>query len=228
MAGHHSIQIAAGRTVRVAFTDVDDGDFRVLDPTPGLEGRRRAIVDRPWSWLIQVHGNRVLRVGEPGQHAGDEGDALLTTEAGCPISVTTADCAPVVLVADGGVAVVHAGWRGLVAGIVEKAAAALAEVAGAPVATLVGPCIAPTAYQFGADDLATVVDRYGPTVAGRTGAGDPALDVVAGVAEACRSVGWPAPDRPPCTSDLRWFSHRCRADQARQAAVAWVEEAPRD
>lgn len=224
MAGHHSIQIGGGRTVRVAFTDVGDGDFRVVDPTPGLERRRRAIVDRPWSWLIQVHGDRVVRVDEPGQHAGAEGDGLITLASGCPIAVTTADCAPVVLVADGGVAVVHAGWRGLVAGIVEKAATGLGEVAGAPVATLLGPCIAPDAYQFGADDLATVVDRYGPAVAGRTAEGDPALDVPAGVAEACRAVGWPVPMRPPCTSDLQWFSHRCRADQARQTAVAWIED----
>lgn len=223
MAGQHSIQIDDGRVARVVFTDADDGDFRVLEPTPGLEGRRRAIVDLPWSWLIQVHGDRVLLVEEPGQHAGVEGDGLVTTGSSCPIAVTTADCAPVVLVAAGGVAVVHAGWRGLVAGIVEKAATRLTEMAGPPVAALLGPCIAPAAYQFGEEDLATVVERYGPGVAGRTAAGDPALDVPAGVAEACRAVGWPTPERPPCTSDRRWFSHRIRGDQARQTAVAWLE-----
>lgn len=214
-----------GRELRVVFTEVADGDFRVRRPTPGLDERRRAIVDRPWSWLIQVHEDTVLTVDEPGQHAGADGDALITTRSGCPISVTTADCAPVVLVAEGGVAVVHAGWRGLLAGIVEKAAARLVDAAGSPVASLLGPCIGPGAYRFGADDLATVVERYGPSVASSTVSEEDALDVPAAVAAACRSAGWPEPPRPPCTSDPRWFSYRTRADEARQAAVAWLEDA---
>jgi copper oxidase (laccase) domain-containing protein len=224
MADHHSIPVGGGRRVRVVFTDSADGDFRVVDPAPGLDRRRRAVVDRPWSWLVQVHGATVHEVDRAGQHAGAEGDGLVTTESGCPVSVTTADCAPVVLVADSGLAVVHAGWRGLLAGIVEGAAVRLREHGGGrPVATLLGPCIAPRSYQFGADDLASVADRYGPEVVGRTAAGDPALDVPAAVAAACRAAGWPVPTRPPCTSDRRWYSHRLRADRARQAAVAWLQ-----
>ena len=225
MADHHSIPLPGGRTARVAFTDAEDGDFRVVDPTPGLEERRRAIVDRPWSWLVQVHGDTVREVERPGEHAGREGDGLVTTDDGCPIAVTTADCAPVVLVAEAGVAVVHAGWRGLAAGIVERAAAQLGRAAGSPVTALLGPCIGPAAYEFGPDDLAVVVDRYGPAVAGRTSTGGPALDVPAGVAAACRAAGWPSPSPPPCTSDPRYYSHRVRADRARQTAVAWLEGA---
>ena len=225
MAGHHARRLGDGRTVRVVFTDAADGDFRVVDPVPGLDERRRRVADGPWSWLRQVHGDEVHRVTEPGQHAGRPGDALWTTESGCPIAVMTADCAPVVLVAEGGVATVHAGWRGLVAGIVERAAAELNEAAGPPVTTLLGPCIGPSAYRFGSDDLATVVARYGPEVAATTDRGEPALDVPAGVAAACLAAGWPAPPVPACTSDARWFSHRTRGDRARQTAVAWIEEA---
>ncbi len=224
MSGQHSVVIGDDRVVRVAFTEAADGDFRVVEPRPGLADRRRQVTPDPWSWLIQVHGAEIHEVAEPGQHAGREGDGLLTTRSGCPIAVTTADCAPVVLVADGGVATVHAGWRGLTAGIVERAANRLTEVAGAPVASLLGPCISPAAYEFGADDLALVVERYGAEVAATTAAGTPALDVPAGVAAACRAAGWPAPERPPCTSDPRWFSHRVRGDQGRQTAVAWIEE----
>ncbi len=225
MGGRHTIELADGRRLRVVFTDTDDGDFRVVDPTPGLDERRVRIAPGPWSWLVQVHGDRVHHVTGPGEQGGEEGDGLLTTESGCPIAVTTADCAPVVLAADRGVAVVHAGWRGLSAGIVERAGAELRRLAGEPVAALLGPCISPAAYEFGADDLATVVERYGPTVASTTDDGRPALDVPAGVAEACRRAGWPAPERPPCTSDPRWFSHRTRGDRARQTAVAWLEPA---
>ncbi|MEM9565097.1 MAG: polyphenol oxidase family protein [Actinomycetota bacterium] len=223
MGGRHTIELGDDRQLRVVFTDTADGDFRVVDPTPGLDERRTRIAPEPWSWLVQVHGDLVHRVARPGQHAGAEGDGLLTTESGCPIAVTTADCAPVVLAAERGVAVIHAGWRGLSAGIVERAGAELRRVAGEPVAALLGPSISPAAYEFGADDLATVVDRYGPSVAATTSDGAPALDVPAGVAEACRRAGWAAPERPPCTSDTRWYSHRTRGDRARQTAVAWLE-----
>jgi len=230
MSGQHAVAVADGRTVRVVFTDADDGDFRVLDPTPGLDERRRAVTGGagPWSWLRQVHGAELYRVDEPAEHAGSEGDGLLTTRTGCPIAVMTADCAPVILVAEGGVAAVHAGWRGLVAGIIERAGTQLMAAAGQPVAALLGPCISPAAYRFGADDLATVVDRYGPAVAGTTSGGEPALDVAAGVAAACEAAGWPPPPVPSCTSDPRWFSHRTRADRARQCAVAWIEAAGSD
>lgn len=228
MAGQHSMTLGDGRTLVVAFTEVADGDFRVVDPAPGLDERRRRVADGRWSWLRQVHGDTIHRVVEPGQHAGVDGDGLLTTASGCPISVTTADCAPVVLVADRGVAVVHAGWRGLLSGVIERAADQLRAAAGQPAVTLLGPCIGPAAYRFGGDDLATVVERYGPSVAGLTERGEPALDIPAGVAAACRASGWPVPDVPPCTSDPRWFSHRTRGDKARQSAVAMIERSGAD
>ncbi len=230
MSGHQTVAVADGRTVQVVFTDADDGDFRVLDPTPGLDDRRRAITGEvgPWSWLRQIHGSELYRVEAPGEHAGADGDGLLTTTTGCPIAVMTADCAPVILVAEGGVAAVHAGWRGLVAGIIERAGSELVAAAGQPVTALLGPCISPAAYRFGADDLATVVERYGPAVAGTTSDGEPALDMAAGVAAACRAAGWPPPPASSCTSDPRWFSHRTRTDRARQCAVAWIEDAGSD
>lgn len=228
MADHRTVPLADGRTVQVLFSAAADGDFRVLDPTPGLDDRRDRLTGEtgPWSWLRQVHGASVFQVTEAGQHAGIDGDGLWTMTTGCPISVTTADCAPVVLVAERGVATVHAGWRGLVAGIVERAAEELIEAAGEPVTALLGPCIGPGAYRFGPDELAVVVGRYGPAVAGTTDAGEPALDVPAAVAAACEASGWPAPPVPACTSNEAWFSHRTRSDRARQCAVAWIDDAP--
>lgn len=224
MADHQVIPLGSGRSVGVSFTDASDGDFRVIDPTPGVEDRRRAVVDLPWSWVRQVHGATVLEVSEPGQHAGAEADGLLTTTPGAAIAVTTADCAPVVLVAERGVAVVHAGWRGIVGGIIGHAAERLSEAAGAPVASLVGPCIAPAAYEFGRDDLDAVIAAFGPAVESKTADGALALDVPAAVGAACIEAGWPAPERPACTSDSQWFSHRTRADTGRQTAVAWLIE----
>jgi copper oxidase (laccase) domain-containing protein len=236
MADHRMVAIAAG-TVDVVFTERSDGDFRSLSPDAhpdvapdwahphqaALARRRRSIVDAPWTWLRQVHGGRVVYVARPGDQAGAVADAAVTTTPGCPIAVSTADCAPVVLVAEEGVAVVHAGWRGLVAGIVSSAASQLRAVAGPPVATLVGPCINPSAYEFGEPDLAVVSGVLGPAVQGETAWGTPALDVPAAVAAACRRAGWPAPEgEPQCTSGERWYSHRSRGEAGRQATVAWL------
>ncbi len=212
-----------GGTVHIYNTDRSDGDFAVRDPAPDVEERRRAIIDAPWSWIIQVHGTTVHEVTKVGEHAGATGDGLITTETRCPIAVTTADCSPVVLVAEQGVAVIHAGWRGLVGGIVESTGARLVEQAGPPVEALVGPGIHPNRYEFGAEDLATVIDRYGPGVQSSTSWGSPALDMPAAVTEACRAAGWAVTEIGPCTSDEHYFSHRTRGDRARQTTVAWIE-----
>ena len=75
-----------------------------------------------------MHGARVVTVREAGAGAGDEADAAVTTVTGAVLAVHTADCAPIALVADGGgVAVAHAGWRGLADGVVAAAVDAAAD-----------------------------------------------------------------------------------------------------
>lgn len=214
-----------GGTVRIFTTDRSDGDFQIRDPAPDLEARRRAIVDAPWTWIHQIHGTTLLEVSEPGEHAGATADGLLTATSGCPIAVTTADCSPVVLVAQRGVAVVHAGWRGLVDGIIESAGEQLIELAGRPIEALVGPCIHPNRYEFGADDLAEVIERYGEEVKGLTAWGTTALDMPTAVGRACQAAGWKVTDIGPCTSGDAYYSHRMSGDNERQTTVAWIEPA---
>ena len=214
-----------GGTVRIFTTDRSDGDFQIRDPAPDVEARRRAIVDAPWTWIHQVHGTTVLEVSEPGEHAGATADGLLTVATGCPIAVTTADCTPVVLVAQRGVAVVHAGWRGLVDGIIESVGERLIERAGRPIEALVGPCIHPNRYEFGTDDLTEVIERYGEEVKGLTAWGTSALDMPTAVGRACQAAGWKVTDIGPCTSGDQYFSHRIRGDDERQTTVAWIEPA---
>ena len=223
--GHSATATVSVGTVQVRFTDRLDGDFAINGDPSSLAANRRAVIDHPWTWLRQVHGNRVVAVTSAGQWAGAEADGAATTEPLAPLAIMTADCAPVVLVAERGFAVVHAGWRGLVEGVVEEAAKKLSELGAAePRQTLVGPCINPGAYEFSEADLALAVDRFGPAVRGTTDWGTPALDVPAAVVAACSAAGWPPPAGvPACTSDERWFSHRTRLDPGRQATVAWLE-----
>lgn len=217
----HSIDTEAG-AVSVASTTVDDGDFAVSGSPLELRERRRSVVDLPWTWIRQVHGSDVVVVDHPGAGAGETADAVVTGVPGAAIAVTTADCSPVVLVGTTAVGVAHAGWKGLLAGVVESTASALDALGADPVATLLGPCIQPGAYEFGAADLAAMVDRFGAAVQGITDDATPALDMTNAVAAACVEAGWPAPVRPACTSGPGFFSHRTRGDAGRQTTVAWI------
>ena len=214
-------------SVRRVFTDRSHGDLAVTGDLAALEPRRRAIGPGPWTWLHQVHGAEVVVVDRPGARAGVEADAAVTVAPGAVLAVQTADCAPVLLVGGPdttGIAVVHAGWRGLEAGVIEAAAATMAQL-GAPVRRAeLGPCIRAGCYPFGEEDLDRVAGRYGDGVRGVTASGAPALDVAAGVAEACRRLGVDLVDDGTCTAcSPRHWSHRARGERARQALVAWLE-----
>lgn len=214
----------ADLTPQFRFTSRVDGDLRVKGEESDLEARRRAIHPAPWSWLNQVHGAEVLVVTKPGEHAGASADALVTTVAHAPLAIHTADCAPVLLVGEGALGVVHAGWRGLGAGILEATAAVMANLGHPPTAAHLGPCIRGRCYEFGESERQALVERYGPAVATSTAWGTPALEVAAGVKVAMEAIGVPLRDVGTCTacSNQHW-SHRRGGDIGRQALVAWLE-----
>lgn len=97
-------------------------------------------------WLKQEHGNRVINAGKAGQRTAD---ASFTYEKGVVCGVLTADCLPVLLCnpITGVIAAVHAGWRGLLLGIIE---AALEVIGDCRVAWL-GPAIGPDAFVVGTE-----------------------------------------------------------------------------
>lgn len=104
-------------------------------------------------WLTQVHGNRVVRLGT-ADFAGDppQADASVANRPGDLCVVKTADCLPVLLCSvDGGeIAAVHAGWRGLAAGVIEATVAAMTP----PPAELLawfGPAISQPAFEVGGE-----------------------------------------------------------------------------
>lgn len=132
--------------------------------------RLEALLPSPPCWLRQVHGTAV-HVAAPAQVASasrpeeardddlrePEADAAVTDATGVVLAVLTADCLPVLL-ADTrarAVAVAHAGWRGLAAGVVERSVEALRARAGrdAEVIAWLGPAIGPRAFEVGDDVL---------------------------------------------------------------------------
>ena len=172
-----------------------------------------------------MHGAVVVEVNEPGQHDQAEADGAMTCRPGCAIAVTTADCAPVVLIGTLGIAVVHAGWRGAAAGIVSVAASMLVNRGSEPIDSLVGPCIQPAAYEFGEHELETLARRFGSGVVATTERGTPALDLHELINTSLVGCGWPIAERSECTSGPAYYSHRTRRDPERQTTVAWL--APR-
>ncbi len=72
-------------------------------------------------YLKQIHSSRILNVTESGSE-GEEGDGLITEVKGIYLGVKTADCVAIAFLGKEKVGVVHAGWRGLKEGIVEKMA----------------------------------------------------------------------------------------------------------
>jgi YfiH family protein len=209
----------------VRFTGVAEGDM--ADPTgtdPTVEHRRRSVVDRPWSWLHQVHGAAVVLVESPGGAAGHDADASVSAVPGVALAVMTADCAPVAFASpEGVIGVAHAGWRGLVAGVVEETVSTMRRLGARSVVAALGPCIHAECYPFGADDLDAAAERLGPGVRGETSTGQPSLDIPAAVRIALeRADAALVRDVAICTAcSARYWSWRAGRDHARQATVVW-------
>ena len=98
-------------------------------------------------WLNQVHGTRVIKASANGY---PEADACWTDQAGVACAVMTADCLPVLLASEDGrvVAAAHAGWRGLLAGVLEKTVAAM-DADPLRLLAWLGPAIGPQAFEVG-------------------------------------------------------------------------------
>jgi purine-nucleoside/S-methyl-5'-thioadenosine phosphorylase / adenosine deaminase len=169
---------------------------------------------------FQVHSARVVKAvgGRRGEHA----DGLWTHEPGLPMLAMTADCLPIALArADDrppALAVLHAGWRGLLDGIVAAGAAALGRGA---LAAAVGPGIGPCCYEVGEDVAAPFRKRFGDDVViGRN------LDLWTAAERALRAAGVERVhrvDRCTACEQETFFSHRRDEGRTgRQGVLAYV------
>jgi hypothetical protein len=169
---------------------------------------------------FQVHSDRVLRAvsGRRDEHA----DGLWTDEPGQPILAMSADCLPIALArtdaSKPAVAVLHVGWRGLLAGIVAAGARALGDGA---LAAAVGPGIGPCCYEVGEEVATPFRERFGDDVVR-----DSLLDLWTSAERALRAAGVERVDRfdrcTACEPDT-FFSHRRDAGRTgRQGVIAYV------
>jgi len=196
----------------VAFGTATEGDAR-RDPVALAAFRAEGVPDR-LAFATQVHGATVAEVLAPGNVG--EADSLFTTSRGLTLCVATADCVPVAIGGEGFAAIVHAGWRGLAAGVVSATVERLRHRGLDPVRAAIGPAIGPCCYEVGPD----VLDRLG-RFAAETTSGTPSLDLRAAVRDQLGDLEVWSSDR--CTlTDPELVSYRRNRTTHRQVALTWL------
>lgn len=227
-------QVRAGCTTRLG--GVSQGPYaslnlaeHVSDEPQAVGANRRRLHDflslpaEP-RWLNQVHGCAVSR----DEDDLDEADACLSRRPGHVCTVLTADCLPVLLCDRAGsvVAAVHAGWRGLAAGIISKTVALL----GAPaqeVLVWLGPAIGPQAFEVGAEVRESFIARSGDyTAAFATGAPHKwHMDIYAAARIELGMQGVDAVyggEYCTYTDSKRFYSYRRDGQTGRMASLIWL------
>jgi YfiH family protein len=131
-------------------------NFRRLLGVTGASGRQLIEVH-------QVHGGTVDTVTKQRPRADGpdpKADAVVTDDPSLVLAVRTADCLPALLASADGrvVAALHAGWRGVIAGIVPNTLAAMAELGATDIVAAIGPCISGEAFEVG-EEVAAEFER---------------------------------------------------------------------
>lgn len=215
-------------SLHLALRDGDDPDdvtenWRRATAALGTTADRVALVH-------QVHGDAVRVVNAPTWPlaVAGEADGLITTTPGVVLAVRVADCVPVLIAGPRGVAAVHAGWRGLVAGVLPAAVRALrARLGAVPLVAAVGPRAGVDAYETGEGVVDALVEAGLPRarISARGPAGRLHTDLGAAARLQLEAAGVDEVDvARACTiSDRRFFSHRRDgAETGRQAALVML------
>lgn len=194
------------------------------DPANVAENRRRLRAALPASpaWLRQVHGRRVIHLDD--WFDGIEADAAWTDRPGQVAAVLTADCLPLLVAARNGVCVaaIHAGWRGLAAGVIAECIAVLP---GAPrdLIAWIGPRICRDHYEVGEDVRAAFANSAGAFVPTRPGHWLADLPAIAGAQLRDAGVGEVIDSRACTAGSSRFFSHRRDQRTGRMASLIWTD-----
>jgi YfiH family protein len=222
--------LRGGGVSRGPFASLNLGDHVGDDPARVSDNRRllRQALALPAEpvWLRQVHGTRCVDLADAA--AGEEADGGFTQIPRRVCAVLTADCLPLFICdADGErVGLFHVGWKGLAAGMVERALAVFAD--RRDLHCWLGPSIGPAAFEVGPE----VRDRLeapgnGDCFAPSGNPGHWLVDLYGLVAHRLRQGGVPQvswdPDACTYSQPERYFSYRREPTCGRMASLIWID-----
>ncbi len=204
------------------FTAAEAGDF--TDPTAGELGALAAnhgLEGRVFARSTQVHGAEVRFVAGPADaRDGEEFDGQVTGSRELVCAVRTADCLPVALFSPFAAGVIHAGWRGLAAGVLAAGVGAMRGAGDGPLTAVIGPGARSCCYEVGDEVHEAFADLGRGARVGRN------ADLPWVAAEQLRELGVEeVADLGVCTICAvgpQWHSHRRDgAEAGRSLALAW-------
>jgi YfiH family protein len=214
----------------IVFTTRLTGNLSLAAGDPATAAANRRAVSEAlgipdeWATARQVHGRGVFCADVAGVQPPDA-DAIMVREPHRPVAVLVGDCVPIALSGPGLTAAIHAGWRGLCAGVIEAAVATAGATSG--LSAWIGPCIGPCCFEVGPEVPEQFAGGH-PSAPGCCELVDGTLRfdlrrAAAAVLGAC-GVEVAGDLDVPCTCcDPRFFSHRSDGTLERQALVTWVE-----
>ena len=213
------------RSLNLADHVADDGEAVARNR---VRLRRELELPEEPRWLVQRHGARVTEAGEAPD--GPPADGIVARAPGLVCAILAADCMPVLLCDRGATAVaaLHAGWRGVAAGIVEAGVCAVGAAPGELMAWL-GPAIGPDRFEVGPEVRSAILagdpgggGAFRPS--GRPGRWRADLEGIVrrrlarcGVGSV-HGGGWCTASDPE-----RFFSHRRDGATGRMAALVWLD-----
>jgi len=213
------------------YASMNPADHVDDDPAAVLANRQtlQQVLNLPAQpvWLQQVHGTRVVNAATVG--SSPQADAAWCSQPGVVCAVLTADCLPVLLTDTSGqcVAAIHAGWRGLAAGVIEQAATAIKRP-GETLQAWLGPAIGPSVYQVG-DEVRDTFMAHDRQAAGafRQGADGAWFADLYQLARqrlaACRVTAVYGGGYCSFTDSERFYSYRRDGASGRMATLIWLE-----
>lgn len=209
------------------YDSLNLGDHVGDDPVS--VARNRALLARHLPaeprWLEQMHGTRIVRAD--AVEGRTQADGAVTRQPNVVCAVMTADCLPVLLCETSGsaVGIVHAGWRGLLSGVIEAALAQMGPASG--LMAYLGPAIGPAAFEVG-DEVRAAFMRHSSAAASAfapQGAGKWLADLYALARQRLAAAGvTPVYGGGFCTfrEAGRFYSYRRERVTGRMASLIWL------
>ena len=198
------------------FAAAAEADFESVELASGI-----ALAD--WAQAEQVHGTNVTVIDGDQQPEpySTPADGQATSLSGILCAVRTADCLPVLLGDGNAVGAVHAGWRGLVAGVLDSGVAALHRLAADELVAVIGPGARGCCYEVSGEML----DTFAEYPAALTNANNLDLAVVASAQLEAAGVGtiYDCGICTICSSSDDFFSfRRDRGETGRMLGATWL------